>query len=86
MESNGQQLENNGCTDIRHDPQGKTDKLLNAPPANISKRPSNEPFACAKNACRATVSIPGVGNMCPDSVNNEQQKGIKNPFLKLWNL
>ena len=42
-------------------PSANTDSLSKAPPENMSKRPSNVPFACAKKEARATLSIPGVG-------------------------
>lgn len=46
-------------------PSAKTDRLLKAPPANISKSPSRDPFACAKKAASAVVSIPGVVTWAP---------------------
>jgi hypothetical protein len=57
----GEQLEDDGGTDVGMMPRANTDRRSKAPPENMSMKPKSVPLAWAKKAARAEASIPGVG-------------------------
>ena len=76
-DDHGQQLENNGGTDVGHDPQGKDGQLLQGTAGEHVEDTENGPLHGVKKGLQGYAVDAGRGDMNPDPVDRQQRRGVK---------
>ena len=78
----GHQLQNNGCTDVGHNAQGKNGKPLQCPPGKHVKHANNAIAVFRKNIGQGIGIDSGCGNVNPNAVDKQQHQGRYDPLLQ----